>query len=167
MITGPVPVTYFLPCPVFGEKRTNLYIIMSLDLPLPKTVVGAVADCPYSSPEKIIRRVGKKLWLPVELLFPFLRLGARLYGGFRLGEVSAEKSVLKAKIPVLLIHGVTDTYVPCEMSEIMAERAISAGVDLRFFRFENAKHGMSYLQDSDKYREIVFEFINEIMERKS
>ena len=47
----------------------------------------------------------------------------------------------------------------------MAEGAIKSGVDLRFLKFENAPHGMSYLEDGEKYRFAVREFINEMLER--
>ena len=123
---------------LWGVSMGGATVLMSLDLPLPKNVLGVVSDCPYTSPEAIIKLVGKKIKMPVALLFPFLRLGARLFGGFRLGEVSAEKSVLKSEKPVLLLHGAEDTFVPCEMSEKMANDARGAGVELRFLKFENA-----------------------------
>ena len=154
-------VTIFL----WGVSMGGATVLMSLDLPLPKNVVGVVSDCPYTSPEAIIKLVGRKIKMPVALLFPFLRLGARLFGGFRLGEVSAEKSVLKAKIPVLLLHGGADTFVPCEMSEKMADAALCAGVELKFLKFENAPHAMSCFEDSEKYRTSVCEFVNKILER--
>ncbi len=150
---------------IWGLSMGAATVLMSLDLPLPENVVGAIADCPYSSPESIIKRVGKSIHIPVALLFPFLRLGARIFGGFRLGGISAEKSIVKAKIPVLLVHGEADNFVPCEMSEKMAESAVKSSVDLRFLKFENAHHGMSYLEDGEKYRRAVYEFINEMLER--
>ncbi len=152
---------------IWGVSMGGATVLMSLDLPLPENVIGVIADCPYTSPEAIIRLVGKSIRLPVSLLFPFLRLGARLFGGFRLGEVSAEKSLPKSKIPVLLIHGEADTFVPCEMSEKMANDAKDSDVDLRFVKFENAPHAMSYLENSEKYRSEVTAFINEILERNS
>lgn len=150
---------------IWGVSMGAATVLMSLDLPLGRNVLAAVADCPYSSPKEIIRRVGKKIHLPVSLLFPFLKLGAQLFGGFRLGAASAEKSILSAKIPVLLIHGEADTYVPCEMSEKVARLAKSVGVDLRFSKFENAPHAMSYLENSQEYGNTVRQFINEILER--
>ncbi len=150
---------------IWGISMGAATVLMSLDLPLPKNVIGAVADCPYSSPEDIIKRVGKSIKAPIFLLFPFLRLGAKIFGGFRLGESSAEKSVAESKIPVLLIHGEADGFVSCEMSEKIAKAAENSGVDLRFFKFENATHAMSYLQDAEKYRSVAFDFVNEILER--
>ena len=79
---------------LWGVSMGAATVLMSLDLPLPKNVIGAVADCPYTSPEAIIKLVGKKIKMPVALLFPFLRLGAKIFGGFRLGESCAEKSIL-------------------------------------------------------------------------
>ena len=66
---------------------------------------------------------------------------------------------------MLLIHGAADTFVPCEMSEKMAEDALLAGVDLRFLKFENAPHAMSYLEDAEKYRGAALAFLEEILER--
>ena len=150
---------------IWGLSMGGATVLMSLDLPLPRNVLAAVADCPYSSPEDIIKRVARSIHAPIALLFPFLRLGAMIFGGFRLGEISAEKSVSESKIPVLLIHGERDGYVPCEMSEKMAELATARGVDVRFVKFENASHGMSYLENTEKYRRIASDFINEILER--
>jgi len=151
---------------IWGVSMGAATVLMSLDLPLPKNVLAAVADCPYSSPEAIIRRVGKRIHLPVFLLFPFLKLGARIFAGLRLGGISAEKSLLESQIPVLLIHGEADNYVPCEMSEKMAKSAAAAGVDLRFIKFENAAHAMCYLENAEEYGCAVRGFINEILERK-
>ena len=150
---------------LWGVSMGGATVLMSLDLPLPENVIGVISDCPYSSPEAIISRVGRHMHMPVALLFPFLRLGARIFGGFRLGESSAEKSVVHAKIPVLLIHGEKDNFVPVEMSERIAAAAKSSGVDLRFLKFENATHGMSYLMNTEEYRRAVLGFIAENSER--
>ena len=150
---------------IWGVSMGAATVLMSLDLPLPDNVIGAVVDCPYSAPSGIINHVGKKIHAPMFLLFPFVRLGAMLFGSFRLGKISAENSLLKAEVPVLLIHGEKDGFVPCEMSEKMAKSAKNANVDLRFLKVENATHAMNYLENPEKYRKAVFEFIMEILER--
>ena len=65
---------------------------MAADLQLPHTVRGIIADCPYTSPEAIIRKVvSQDLRLPAGPLMPLVRLSARLFGGFSLSGASAEK----------------------------------------------------------------------------
>lgn len=147
--------------PIFlwGVSMGAATVLMSLDLPFPENVVGAIADCPYSSPEAIIKKVGKALHVPILLAFPFLRLGARLFGGFRLGKTRAVDSVKSSRIPILLIHGEADGYVPHSMSVEIFEAAASAGVDIRFESFPEAEHAKSYLVDTERYVRIVREFL--------
>ncbi len=146
---------------IWGISMGAATVLMSLDLPLPASVRAAVADCPYSSPRAIIKRVARNMRLPAGLLFPFVRLGAVLYGGFRLGNLSAAKVAGSAKIPVLLIHGEADNFVPIEMSEEIAKSAHGAGVSLEFHRFPDARHGLSFLTDRERYLSLVKVFINE------
>ena len=149
---------------IWGISMGAATVLMSLDKPLPENVVGAIADCPYSSPEEIIRKVGKGLHLPVGLLFPFLKLGARMFGGFRFDNSAPLLAVKSARIPILLIHGESDSYVPHYMSEKIVDAAKEAGVNLRFVSFPEAEHAMSYLSDSERYVGLVRGFIEEAME---
>ena len=150
---------------IWGVSMGAATVLMSLDLDLPKNVIGAIADCPYSSPREIIMLVGRKMHMPVRAFFPLLKLGAVIFGGFRLTNESAETSILKAKIPVLLIHGEDDNFVPCEMSRKIARSAESRGVDLRLLTFPRAHHATSYLEDKEKYGNAVRSFVNEQIER--
>ena len=50
-------------------------VLMASELNLPANVVGIIADCPYSSPEAIIRKVCREdMRLPPALVMPFIRL---------------------------------------------------------------------------------------------
>ena len=57
-------------------------VMMASAMELPKNVVGTVADCGYTSAKEIIKKVIREMHLPADLLYPFVRLGARLFGGF-------------------------------------------------------------------------------------
>ena len=52
-----------------------------------------------------------------KLLYPFVRLGAKLYGGFRVEESDATRAMAKCYLPVLFFHGTDDDYVPWQMSQ--------------------------------------------------
>jgi len=154
----------------FGKKK-NIYlagvsmgaatVLMASGLSLPDSVKGVIADCPYSSPEKIIEKVCKDMGFVPKLAMPFLRLGARVFGGFSLGAVSVTDSVRKAKIPALILHGEDDRFVPCQMSEEIFDAY--AGEKYRV-AFEGAGHGLSYIVDAKKYERVTAEFFRSIGE---
>ncbi len=135
-------------------------VLMVNDLELPPNVKGIMADCPYSSPKDIICKVGQEMRFPLILLYPFIKLGARVFGGFALEESSAVEAVTKAKVPILLIHGEADGFVPCDMSWAIKE---AGGDNVEIHTFPGATHGMSYMVDAKRYEEITMTFLARIM----
>ena len=130
-------------------------VLMATDLKLPENVKGIIADCPYSSPKEIIMKVGKDMHFPPHLMYPFVWLGARIFGGFNLSESSASKAIKNCKIPILLFHGEADNFVPCEMSKTLQN---SGAKDITLELFPGAGHGLSYMIIPDKYEKAVETF---------
>lgn len=145
---------------LYGVSMGGATVLMASGLPLPKCVKGIVADCPYASAEEIILRVGEKMHYPSKLIRPFLHLGARLYGGFRLGETDAVKAVQNTPVPILIIHGEADGFVPCEMSEKVA---LANPKMVRRVTIPGADHGISYLVDTPRYSRTVKKFLTEVL----
>ena len=54
----------------------------SADPSLPDSVKCALCDCPYSSAREIIMKVIRDMKLPPRLVYPFVKLGALIFGGF-------------------------------------------------------------------------------------
>ena len=136
-------------------------VLMTADLPLPENVVGIMADCPYASPAGIIRKVCTQRGFPQWLVFPFVRLAAKIIGRFSVMQASAVMAVRSAKIPILLIHGGDDRFVPCEMSQEIAENCGSA-VTLEVF--PGAGHGLCYMTDPERYEAVALDFMGSIPE---
>ena len=136
---------------------------MASDLPLPHSVKGVIADCPYSSPKSIITKVCNNLKLPGRFIYPFVWLGALIIGNFRLGASSALKSVQRTQLPILLIHGDDDRFVPCDMSYEIFK---SAKENARIVTIPMAGHGISHFVDSDKYENAVISFFNDFQKKK-
>jgi len=134
-------------------------VLMANDLDLPDNVIGIISDCPYSSPKAIIKKVCKDMGYPPTIAFPFIALGAFIFGHFNIHESSPVKAVKHAKVPILLIHGDDDRFVPCDMSrEILGIRP-----DLiEFHTFPDAGHGISYLLDTERYEKLVENFIKSL-----
>ena len=135
-------------------------VLMASELDLPQNVRGILADCPYTTPEEIITLTGKKLKFPMEALFPFVRLAAKLFGGFTLGGVNAASAVRHTKVPVLLIHGEADDFVPIEMSR----KIHASNPDMvEFHTFPGAGHGQSCVVDFDRYKKIITDFTDRVL----
>lgn len=122
---------------------------------LPPNVIGALADCGYSTARDIIKKVIRQLHLPANVLYPFVKLGARVYGGFRLESKSSLEAMQRCRIPVIFFHGDADDFVPCDMSRINHEACIA---EKRMVTIPGAGHGLAYLVDSEGYLQALREF---------
>lgn len=138
-------------------------VLMAAELPLPPNVAGIIADCPYSTPESIIRKVLRDKKISPAIAMPFIRFGARLFGHFDLGAASALDAVAVATVPILLLHGEDDLFVPIDMSYELKQK----GNDITMASFPNAGHGLSYLTDPARYANTVNAFIQKCESRFS
>ncbi len=141
---------------IMGLSMGAATVLMATELELPANVKGVIADCGYSTPKDIISSAIRGMKLPVGLAYPFVKLGARLFGGFDLDSASAKEALSKCKIPVLLIHGDADTLVPCHMSWENYE-ACASKKDI--WIVPKAEHGMSYLVNPEEYTKRVKGFM--------
>lgn len=145
---------------LYGVSMGGATVLMASELDLPENVKGIVADCPYSSPLDVILEVGRQQGYPVKLIRPFVILGAKIYGGFDVQEASAENAVKHAKIPIMIIHGEADTFVPPEMSRIIQEANPEM---VSRHTFPGAYHALSYIVDTPRYRKLVQEFMETVL----
>lgn len=127
---------------------------------LPKNVVGVVADCGYTSAEDIIKKVVKEIKLPPNLVYPFIKLGAKLFGGFDIDELSPIEQVKKSKIPTIFVHGDADDFVPMEMSERNFEACSAERKKLVIIK--GAAHGLAYPVGLDDYLNVLSAFFEPV-----
>ena len=153
---------------ISGVSMGATTVPMAAELDLPDNVIGIIADCPYSSPKEIIMKVGRDMKLPMKLLYPLVKLGAKLYGHFDLEAADAAEAAAHAKVPVLLIHGEDDRFVPCSMSTKIYDTFKSANPegDIIFETFPGAGHGLSFMEDEARYGMLVDRALN-LMEERS
>ena len=145
---------------LYGVSMGGATVLMATGEELPKNVCGVIADCPYSSPAEIITNVATRLnpILRPFIVKPLIYTAARL-SGFKLGEVRAEDAVKHATVPILLIHGDEDDFVPFYMGKKIAD----ANPNIRFEVFHAKDHGLSYISDTERYVRIVEEFTKECL----
>ena len=150
---------------LIGMSMGAATVLMASELPLPKNVRCIMADCPYSSPREIIRKVVGDMGLPASLLMPFIKLGGIIWGGFNIDSSSAREAVKNSKIPTLIIHGEGDSFVPCDMSREIFEGCKMSQRTL--LTVQGAEHGISYLVDKERYLDTVVSFMEKALENKS
>ena len=133
-------------------------VLMAAGKSLPKNVVGVLADCGFSSAKEIIKKCTKDMHLPPNLMYPFIKLAAKIFGHFDLDEYSPMEAMKTCKIPVLFFHGESDTFVPCYMSQQLHNACTSPK---KLVTVPDAEHGLVYLVDNPGYFQAVVEFFSE------
>ena len=146
---------------LYGMSMGAATVLMAAGLDLPRNVVGIVADCGYSSPKAIIKKVIREMHYPVFPTYFLVRLGGMLFGGFDIEETSAAAAMDGCDIPVLFIHGDDDRFVPCDMGRENHKHCRSAGK--KILVVPAAGHGMSYMTDKKTYLGTVSEFLKAVL----
>ena len=130
-------------------------VLMAAGHPLPKNVIGVLADCSYSTPKAIIQTVIRQMKLPPALAYPFVYWGARLFGRFDLEAYSPLAAMEKCTVPVIFFHGEHDDYVPCSMSH---ELYNACSARKKLVTVPGAGHGLSYPVAGKAYFDALREF---------
>ena len=154
----------------FGEQQiilsglsmgasTMMYLA---DKQLPSNIKGMIVDCGFSSPAMIISEVYKKVThFPVLLSIYFADLAARVFAKFSLFGKDSRKTLAHNKLPIIMVHGKADDFVPCQMT-VEAYEACTG--DKQLFLVDNAVHGVSFLFAEKEYKEMVFSFLKKNIE---
>lgn len=143
-----------------GVSMGAATVMMAAGKGLKENVVCAVADCGYTSQSEMIQTVIKEMKLPVKILYPFVKLGAKIFGKFDLEEITPLQAMETCKTPIVFIHGDNDTLVPLEMSERLFNACASK--NKKFVKIDGAGHGLAYPKDPNGYVNALREFDEEL-----
>ncbi len=148
--------------PIFlmGVSMGAATVIMTAGKNLPRNVKGVIADCPYDSPAAEVKHVIKNLFrAPIWLLYPPVFLGGLMFGQCNLQSYSPIEAIKKSQVPILLIHGDKDNFVPFKMSENLAKQAPQTAT---LHLFHGANHAASQQVAPTEY----FEFLNSFIKKQ-
>ena len=130
-------------------------VLMASGQELPENVIGILADCGYTSAREIIHKILRQIRLPIRLVYPFVKLGARLFAGFDLEQADARKAVRNCTRPVIFYHGDGDDFVPWEMSR---DNHAACPARKKLVIIPGAGHGLSFPADQERYVAELREF---------
>lgn len=150
-----------VPILLSGVSMGAATVLMVSGMELPENVKAVIADCPYDAPSNIIKKVlGQDMGMPVGVVYPLIRFGGMLYGKFNLDADSPVEAVKQAKVPILLIHGDEDRFVPYEMS---CKIHAAAPEKIQFHTISGAGHALNYVTAPEEYQQIVHSFTDKYL----
>lgn len=148
-----------------GVSMGSTTVMLAAGENLPDNVVGIIADCGYTSPSAICKKVLRQWFhLPPFPLYYAAVLWIRIFTGewFSLpgrsdrvhhdtGDVTY--ALTKNTLPLLIAHGENDTFVPHWMGQAIYNSY--SGKDVTFLSVPDAEHGMSWLLDKERYQKEI------------
>lgn len=123
---------------------------------LPENVRGMTIDCGFTAPYDIMLHVASGMmgsW--VKVMMPATAFWAKLLADFRLKENKTTETLARAKVPVLMIHGLADDYVPSYMTQAGFD---ACGSEKELILVEGAGHGTSFLKDRPRVEKALLDF---------
>ena len=150
-----------VPVAISGVSMGAATVLMVSGMELPDNVKAVVADCPYDAPSNIIKKVlGQDMGMPVKLVYPLIRFGGMVYGHFNLNADSPLEAVQKTKLPILLIHGDDDRFVPYDMS---CRIHAAAPEKIEFHTIHGAGHALNFAAAPEEYSQILCGFLRKYL----
>ena len=140
-----------------GTSMGGATVLMASGLALPPQVKGIVSDCGFTSPKEVFTHVLHSMYhLPAFPVIPAANLINKRLAGYGMDEGNAAREVRKATVPIFMIHGDADTFVPVSMCEEIYENIASPKQKLIV---EGAAHAESYYKDTEGYEKALDQFI--------
>jgi uncharacterized protein len=157
--------TQFPKTKTFGTMGESLGAATVLQyMPLDKRLTFAHADCPYSDAAELYQHQMSLYHLPAFLKKTTINFCDRYFKrncGFSLKQVSPIRDFMQTSVPLLLVHGDKDNYVPTSMSvDLAGKRQSHAPTTLLLV--EGAAHAKSLAVNPELYHKTLVIFLDEV-----
>ena len=150
-----------LPIVLEGMSMGASTVMMAAGEPLPENVRGVIADCGFCSVWREFAHVlTKRMHLPLHPILDTCNLLCRLFFGFGYRDADTTEILKRSKLPLLLVHGEADNFVPAYFSR--DNFAASAAGDKTLVLVPGAVHGFSFLIDPLRCEREVFAFYDRV-----
>lgn len=126
---------------------------------LPSTVKGIISDCAFSSLLKEFEYlIRSKVKVPVKPLLKIIDQINQRKNGFSLTKVNPLNQLTKSKVPIFIIHGANDKYVPTAMAY---ENYQAIPHQRKLWIVPHAAHALAFWVNPQAYQQQVKSFIQE------
>ena len=141
-----------------GVSMGAATVMMASELIKDPSVKGIIADCGFTTVKEEFMHAGK---IPgIRFHYHVINMYNRILAKFNLSETNSIKSLKNSHIPLLIIHGSEDDFVPTKFASVLYEASASEIKELVII--EGAKHAESYQTNPSLYEEHVLAFLKKI-----
>ncbi len=150
--------------PVFlsGLSMGASTVLMSAGKEYPDNVKLIIADCGFTSPRNIFEHFTKTMMkMPFWLYIPLFNRICKKKAGFSADEYSTTEALKNCKIPVFIIHGEADNFVPAYMSKESYEACAS---EKHLLIVPKAEHALSFVLDDGEYKSTIKSLLSRYIE---
>lgn len=144
-----------VPIYLMGMSEGSFGVLMSTTAGLNDQVKGVIADSCAGSAREIGMRVVKNMHLPAKLIYPCVRLDARVRTGMDDNEYTVYEAVQENQIPVLFIHGSEDEVTELKYMEKVYDLCVAPKQKLIV---EGAGHTKSCFVQPELYEQSLLHF---------
>ena len=140
-----------------GISMGGATVVHSADMHL-KNVKGIIDDCGFTSIDEITRFIMKTSYhLPYFPIGNIASMFSKIIAHIDFNGSNGEESVKCGEVPIVFIHGRSDHFVPCEMSERMYEKC-TGPKDILLV--EGCGHAACYAMAKEEYEKIVYRLLD-------
>ncbi|MCI5744750.1 MAG: alpha/beta hydrolase [Erysipelotrichaceae bacterium] len=143
-----------------GESMGAASVMMALGQNI--NVQFAIEDCGYASLKELIKYKLKCMHLPVIFCYGS-NFFLKRFEKYHLEDVNPADEASKSNIPLLIIHGNEDDFVPFKDSKVIYEKNKNHAT---LYVANGAKHAQSYEVDPLQYEKVVIDFINKAINKE-
>ena len=121
-------------------------------------VVGVIEDCGFDNAYKQILYLFNRTKIKLKLFFKVFTFYSNKKNGYNLKEVDCLKQLKNTHIPLLIIHGSDDHFVPTEMAYNIYNSANE--FEREIYVAKDARHTKSFEVDEKKYKNVIYNFLD-------
>ncbi len=143
---------------LYGVSMGGAEVMMASGLDLPPQVRCIVEDCGFTSVwDEFELQIQNVMHLPPVPLLNAASAVCRTRAGYGFKEASSLDRLARARVPMLFIHGMEDTFVPFSMLDSVFDACASPVKEK--LAVEGAGHGLSSTVAPERYWSTVSSFI--------
>lgn len=147
---------------LFGVSMGGATVMFTAGEKLPKQVKAVIEDCGYNSiADELAYQLNDLFGLPKFPLFYTTNWMARVRAGYNFNDGDTAKSLANSKLPIFMIHGDQDKFVPTKM---VYTNYKAAHAPKQLWVVPGAAHGEALATDPTTYRNKVAQFLNEYLQ---